>query len=724
MQALLPKLVRTRPNRLCLALLLALPAHAASLGELQLGSQLGQLLDARVRVQALSEEHVGLDCIDAALREGGETGPAHRTLLDFVPDRQGGGWIVITSTGALNEPLVWLSLRLRCSTGPQIKRDYTLLLDPPSRETSTPSLPQPTPSSIQPTSPPAILPLAGQARFAAATAATPANSLYGMARQRYPRQPDARRYFIAAARALNPDLPANGEAALPPDFDFKPPPPLQPQANPLAEAQGAWTVQPGESFFNIVRRLYPDQPAEKKALVAAMRKLNPQLPRDGEKPLPAGMQLKLPEALAALPATAQQTVPAPSATPAATASPINNDRFVISGAPTRPVPGQTPEQTAMLARENELLEQSAEQVARLREAQDRIDKLDKRLAWLVDELDERDRAHAAALAEQRKGEWRQLAGAGLLGVSISGLLALGLMWMSRRKPNSSGEAERLAAAINGTEPPSRNAGRPMSAGVRNQAAGERNFDFGDGLDDETARPGMQTARGASEYEHSPGNHTSLDVDVFVLNSTASEAAVLAAHGQLDQAISLLEEAITAHPTSLVNWMQLLEILHGHRLADKFVVLARQFRQRFASEALWSKVRIMGAELMPEEALFSANSEAATDMLHQVLDADAPPGTLPPPKPDPRPQPLPDLVFELDQPEADTRPPEPLHLINVPPLGGSPDADPDSPLEQARLLIGAGEREAGAALLEHVLTHGTQDEKLAAAELLVKLTSPS
>ncbi|MBL8508684.1 MAG: hypothetical protein JNM11_09440 [Chitinimonas sp.] len=212
------------------------------------------------------------------------------------------------------------------------------------------------------------------------------------------------------------------------------------------------------------------------------------------------------------------------------------------------------------------------------------------------------------------------------------------------------------------------------------------------------------------------------MDVFVLNSTASEAAVLAAHGQLEQAISLLEEAIAAHPTSLVNWMQLLEILHGHRLADKFVVLARQFRQRFASEALWSKVRIMGAELVPEEALFSANSEAATDMLNQVLDADAPPGTVPQAKPEPAPQPLPDLVFELGQAEADTRPPEPLHLINVPSLDGSPD--PDSPLEQARLLIGAGEREAGAALLEHVLTHGTQDEKLAAAELLVKLTSPS
>ncbi|MBL8507201.1 MAG: hypothetical protein JNM11_01970, partial [Chitinimonas sp.] len=154
MQALLPKLVRTRPNRLCLALLLALPAQAASLGELQLGSQLGQLLDARVRVQALPEEHVGLDCIDAALREGGEAGPAHRTLLDFVPDRQGGGWIVITSTGALNEPLVWLSLRSRSTTGPPRPRDSTWQLAPPPPEPSTPSPAPSTPSSIKPTSPP------------------------------------------------------------------------------------------------------------------------------------------------------------------------------------------------------------------------------------------------------------------------------------------------------------------------------------------------------------------------------------------------------------------------------------------------------------------------------------------------------------------------------------------------------------------------------------------
>ncbi|WP_374349327.1 FimV family protein [Chitinimonas sp.] len=733
--------------QLLIASLLASTAHAATLGEVQLSSWLGQALSARIRVNGSPEENLRRECFSAVLHEGDNEGVMRRVVLDYTEEKNG-GWLQLLSDGAINEPILALSIKVRCGSGVELRRDYTVFLDPLAR-----------PPRLERTVPAAAS--SNPQRLAAAPAPTDAgsdyltgdnDSLLRIAQQRYPGKPDSAKLYALHLAELNPGI-GQVDARLPPASRIKLAAALQQPAHPLAETHGSWTVAPGESFFGIVRKIYPDQPARKKALVALMRSLNPDLPANGEVPLPAGTQLRLPARLdQALDAGGSKppadilprglttlarpkTMAPPSPPPAAAPAPDNKDRLIVSSpsTPTRP-PRNEVEQ--LQQRETSLTDQLAEQTARMNEAQFRIEKLEKHLAWLNEQLAKRERAEQLARSaatsksgDSGKNNWLALAAAGGIGAAVAALLAV-LMRRSGR-PRNDEQAERLAQSL-------RDNHESM---------------MWDELD--TTPAPLKPARQAMPPEQQ-GEPSAADMDVVYLNNIASEAAVLASNGQYDKAVSILADEIDARPTQVVNWMQLLELYHGHREPEAFVELAQRFRERFASQALWAKVAAMGAEIAPGHALFRRSTQPLSsldnaDALTAILDAApkapaVPASTTAPAAPGqpampaisaasepahPAPIELEPLMFELELPPAVA----PAELIDVPPVKPGPvDLAPierhaasepavSGSLAQAQNLIKAGERERGAMLLEQIMMSGTLDERIAAAELLVRLTSP-
>jgi hypothetical protein len=617
----------------------------------------------------------------------------------------------------------------------------------------------------------------------------------------------------------------------------------------LVAARGEWTVREGESFFAIVRKLYPDQPARKKALVALMRQLNPELPRDGEKHLPAGMHLKMPTRLDRLPGTGNTapqklpTAPSPLAaaalapaaaskgtsTPSSPALPSKTanaamDRLVVSGAKTTSIQSD-PAIQQMEQKEAALSDQLSDELAKLNEANYRVEKLEKRMNFLLAELARRDQEAKAqkaadelkAQAEKRRN-WLEIAIGSLAGGALVAAIAFVLHRISRKRDTLAQPNLLSGALVDDKE---------------SMLWQDLNT-----LPPTTEHPGEPVERPQARPSAS-------DMDVYFLNNVASEAALLAAHGQYEQGVGLLLTEIERHPTQLVNWMQLLELLHGHRDVAQFIEYATKFKERFASEALWEKVARMGRELSPTHALFkrqrpaSASTPAATPPnvdvsaeLKRVLDGlsdgteakspDAADGAdlrldfispqedmlatmrVKPLSPDaPRPTtakvsapvvppkaelaalddnmldlildpvethapdtieapielpalkgqqphwsdeapiaPAPDnkvlqaiataekeMMFELDLDEIPTSPAQEIIVeeAHVPAIANG-DLDmtgvTEGSLEHAKRLINAGRREEGATLLEHVMLVGNLNERLAAAEMLVNLTSPS
>jgi hypothetical protein len=66
---------------------------------------------------------------------------------------------------------------------------------------------------------------------------------------------------------------------------------------------------------------------------------------------------------------------------------------------------------------------------------------------------------------------------------------------------------------------------------------------------------------------------------------------------------------------------------------------------------------------------------------------------------------------------------PIEPVSALPAGLKVPESGRGKLEEASQLIADGESEAGAAILEHLMLKGSQEERMAAAELLVRLTAP-
>ncbi|MBV8659100.1 MAG: hypothetical protein JO142_14865 [Burkholderiales bacterium] len=590
-----------------------------------MNSSLGQPLDVRIRINATPNEHLSKDCIYASLREGEEEGPRRKIGIDYIPDKEGGGWVNVVSEAVLGEPIMSVHLLVHCESDVRVRRNYMLLLDPPGANSNETRI-------VSPISP-------GESSTNA----------------------DQR----ARGTHAEPGGPTSGES-------------------PRTMREG---VNGAASAAPVRRHKHPP-----------------------------------------VPTTPAQPTPAPSesrSTPTAPATP--QGRLTLSS-PTAKANASAEE--ALKARESALNDQLAEQTAKLNDATDKIEKLEKQMGLLVNELARRER-EAAAANQARAAEIERAAQesrrhtlelAGLCGLAALLMAALLYTLSRRRKPQD--EVPLLPIVDSPLETTLWQDAKPVPPPPR------------DRLDSLRERMPLS----------SPNES---DMDVHFLNSVASEAAVMAAYGQVNEATGLLENEINRNPTQVVNWIQLLELYHAHRDVDAFIRRASDFRQRFASQALWEKVARMGQELAPGDPIFDALPESTWQMkpddgsgLSAMLDAHADQRTAstqgaqpntgvptasplifdePPAQQPASVAPVTEgpLLFELPghaQHDGD----DPLHLIDV------PDAFADDEigsLAHARAMIEAGQREEGAAMLQQIMMHGTIDERLAAADLLLRLTTP-
>lgn len=226
-----------RPLRLTLPLLLAaLPATAATLGELQLRSALGERLDALVNVRAAAEETIDSNCFSLDSRSDDGSAVLYRARLLFAANKNGGGSLRILSENSQNEPLLSIGLRMKCEDGGEAKRDYQVLLDPaPSRNhlpVATVAARQSAPAAPAGSGKPTAKPVLGGYWNVQA-----GESLDDIARTFIPRGSEARHLFIADLRQLNAALRAGKHEPLPNGLTLKLPKQLPSPHAPLAQAE-------------------------------------------------------------------------------------------------------------------------------------------------------------------------------------------------------------------------------------------------------------------------------------------------------------------------------------------------------------------------------------------------------------------------------------------------------------------------------------------------------
>lgn len=113
-------------------LLATMSGNGLALGvvDIELNSSLNQKLDAKIALtSATSEELTGLN---VTIIPSYVEGMATQSLQHELIQTEAGSYIKITSTAAIKEPVLNFQLDLDWKNG-QLVRDYTLLLDPPSK---------------------------------------------------------------------------------------------------------------------------------------------------------------------------------------------------------------------------------------------------------------------------------------------------------------------------------------------------------------------------------------------------------------------------------------------------------------------------------------------------------------------------------------------------------------------------------------------------------------
>lgn len=154
---------RTPLSLLSMALLLiASPsAFALGLGELSVRSPLGAPLQAEISIIADPDEEIGSNCFRMAPPHGDEDIPWIRGLRLQVRGQR----LLITTREPVDHPIAMLAIQAQC--GLQLRRDYTLLLQPPLAGWTPPPPARETPA-------PAALPMrSSQVRAKAASARGP-----------------------------------------------------------------------------------------------------------------------------------------------------------------------------------------------------------------------------------------------------------------------------------------------------------------------------------------------------------------------------------------------------------------------------------------------------------------------------------------------------------------------------------------------------------------------
>ena len=112
------------------ALVFALPAHAINLGSFEVQSSLGQRLRMVVQIATQPDETVEASCFKVNPYTVSSDGLPQLTNAQVALERTGGRTqLLISSTRPINDPIFRISVEVGCETA--LRRDLTVLLDPP-----------------------------------------------------------------------------------------------------------------------------------------------------------------------------------------------------------------------------------------------------------------------------------------------------------------------------------------------------------------------------------------------------------------------------------------------------------------------------------------------------------------------------------------------------------------------------------------------------------------
>jgi|GEM_PF-882699 len=123
--------------------LVALPAHALELGDLQVHSSLGQPLRASIAYALAPNEIVSDTCVSVQQVMSADRLPSVGKASLIVTN----GVIAITGSRVVQEPLMSMRVTVDCPYTPHISREYTLFVDPVAFQPATDAQPAPQPQA-------------------------------------------------------------------------------------------------------------------------------------------------------------------------------------------------------------------------------------------------------------------------------------------------------------------------------------------------------------------------------------------------------------------------------------------------------------------------------------------------------------------------------------------------------------------------------------------------
>ena len=176
----------------------------------------------------------------------------------------------------------------------------------------------------------------------------------------------------------------------------------------------------------------------------------------------------------------------------------------------------------------------------------------------------------------------------------------------------------------------------------------------------------------------------------------------------------LRAELNDHPDDLGLYLELASLQYGHLDSTGFAATAEAMHAHVSHEdaAEWQAVRAMGAEIAPQHPLFAGS---ATAVHGDELDAEPDLTQAAPEYAEPAMEPVAPEVHELDASLGQT-----YEDPYAPMTGGGAEigGDPiDTKLDLARAYLDMGDYEGARAMLEEVLTEGSQTQKDEAQRLL-------
>jgi pilus assembly protein FimV len=729
----------------------AFDAHALSMGKVRVQSALGQSLVAEIDLADLSEDDAkslksSLASPSAFAGLGLDYNPAlNGTQIALQRRPNGNRYLKLSNNRPLNDPFVDIVVELSWASG-RIVRTYTILLDPPKvqESASTPSLPAPVAETPVVTTAPASTPTAAPAAQAAPLAYAPT--------------PQA---APAPAVAATPAAPKAAATAAPA---------VNPPTTSDADRKRI-RVRSGDTAGKIARSLAPEGVTVEQMLVA-MLSSNPSAFTDGNvNRLRADAVLVTPDAALAKKtpqSQARQIIDSQnqdfqalrrglaSQAPAAPAPTKQSEAAGPVTKPTAPsVPKAAPSDTLKLSKDSvqdKADKASMEQIAQQRaktEASERARELAKNIEELnqlakVAAKPEPAVAPAAPVASAAPAADMAVpaspasapAPAKSAGPAVtSGLPTVpaapasgGLLDTALQNPTISGLVLALLGLLAGFGWYRRRQGQ-QSALAGSAGAGQWNstastsFEGGGGGRVDTTDIG--TAALSSTFYPDSQLEVAQELD------PVAEAEVYLAYGKDVPAEEILKEGLQQDPTRVAIHLKLLGIFAKRGDAKSFDAMAREVSALVqASGPDWAQVQEMGRSLDPSNPLYGApgapeadvGAPEGTDYQQSMFSLDAESLQALSPASSAK------VVVAEKAPAVSAEPSFDLSSIALEPApsaqaaaaGAAPSTDRlDATLALAEQFLEIGEKEGARALLEEVISGGSDALRQRATSLLAK-----